>query len=147
MGSYYERPVLLQAARGLDEITMAKVDSSAVMLWLGDRDWDADKLESALWRFIERGTLHLTIAGERAGDSFGVMMEAVAQLRGDFVTVLNVISGLKVDEAVEEFLKHAVPAEAQMRGWKEYRIVLAGGGEALRESIRAAIGNCIAVRA
>jgi hypothetical protein len=147
LGSYYDRAVMFQAAPRFDEIMMSKLDHAAVLLWLGDRDWDEEALERVIARYIDRGTLHLTISGERAGDSFGVMMGAVSQLQGNFVTTLNVTSGLALAEGVEDFLKHAAPAEAQLRAWREYHIVLVGGDDAKRGAFDAAIGRCIGVRA
>lgn len=146
IGSYFERSLMLMQGAGFDEIGMGGMDHAAVLLWLGDADWSEEELEKLIARFVNRGTLNLTISGERAGESFAVLIGAVGDLQGSFITVLNVLSGLSLDETIDEFLKHAAPGEAQMKAWKEYRIVLAGGDDALYGKAADAIAKCIGMR-
>jgi len=146
IGSYFERPLTLIQGGSFDEIGMGGMDHAAVLLWLGDPEWSHEELEKLIGRFVDRGTLNLTVSGERAGESFAVLIGAVGELQGSFITTLNVLSGLNLDEAVEEFLKHASPGEAQMKAWKEYRIVLVGGGDALYGKTVDAIEKCTGMR-
>lgn len=151
IGTYIDRPILLQEASSFSELAIDDLSHAVVLLWLDEGSWDPKQLELAVRRLAANNVLNITIAGEKSDEGFSVLLETLGSLSLDKHIMTGIFSGtdvkaplkvkdaLIVKDAVERFLISTWPTEERFDEWREYRIIIVGKpnlSRQIRDSVR-----------
>jgi hypothetical protein len=80
LGTYLDRPVILQELTDLNGLLPDSVSHAVVLLWL-DRNWDSSQLEEAIKALGSSEVLNITITGWKADEAFSTMLTVLGPLQ------------------------------------------------------------------
>ena len=143
IGTYLDRPVILQELAELSELASDGISHAVVLLWLDRGRWNAPGLEEAIRKLASTGVLNITAAGWEADESFSTLLTVLALLPINNHIMTGVIKdtdikdpiedSLMIKDAVETFLVSTWPDEERFDDWTEYRIIVVGRPNLSRE--------------
>jgi hypothetical protein len=137
VGTYLDRRIMLQEAGSLKELTATDLSSAVVLMWIADRSWDAEELRRAIEEMSDGKPLSLVVSGERADESFSLLLETLSYLPpASYHIMTGSIENTDMSEAVSEFLIATYPEELRFDDWQEYRVVAVGNPDLEHRMLR-----------
>jgi hypothetical protein len=143
IGTYVDRPIVLQELTELNELIPGGVSHAVVLLWLDKNRWETRQLEEAIKKLASSGVLNITIAGWKADEGFSTLLTILDHLPINKHIMTGVIDdtdikdpiedSIMIKDAIETFLASSWPDEERFDDWTEYQIVVVGRPDLSRE--------------
>jgi hypothetical protein len=138
MGNYLDRQIKLIVISELSEIDRVDVAYSLILLLLYKSNWRVEDFQSALEVLASKQVLGITVAGEKVGNSFSIMLDTLGSLAGPHI-MTGVSREQNMASVVEKFLVATYPSEERFDEWQGYSFIVVGNDTSavsLREAIK-----------